>query len=276
MPEFVVQRLLHSPIVAVSDTNCHGSHRLPSAEECTTTTQLVFPYRGVYVRHFGQEQIVADANRVLFFNAGEGYRVSHPIAGGDASLTLVLDPERLRELTPAALLQRNATTSFRQQNLRIDAGTQALVAMLGHRLRANIAEPLEAETLALTLARRALDTRTSRTTSGSAGRQKLVDRAKLVLASEPERRWTLAEIAAEVNVVGYFQVVRDPHAAIVLAQMLDSTSIPNPELVMAVSNQRDANSKQVLHRFAQRFPDYADHTKAASERISSAQLRCVR
>ena len=36
--------------------------------------------------------------------------------------------------------------------------------------------------------------------SGSAARQRLVDRAKLVLASDPTRRWTLAEIAAEVNV----------------------------------------------------------------------------
>ena len=200
MPEFVVQRLLHSPIVTVQDTYCRGSHRHPSAEECTTTTQLVFPYRGVYVRHVGQQQTVAEANRVLFFNAGQGYRVSHPIAGGDASLTVMLDEERLRELAPAALLQSNATMSFRQQNLRIDARTQALVAMLGHRLRANIAEPLEAETLALTLVHRALDARTSRTMSGSAGRRKLVDRAKLVLASEPERRWTLAEIAAEVSV----------------------------------------------------------------------------
>ena len=32
------------------------------------------------------------------------------------------------------------------------------------------------------------------------GRQRLVDRAKLVLSSEPARRWTLAEIAAEVGV----------------------------------------------------------------------------
>lgn len=200
MPEFVLRKLLHSPTVTIQDTHCRGSHRHPSAEECTSTTQLVFPYRGVYVRHVGQDQTVADANRVVLFNAGEGYRVSHPIAGGDASLTVMLDDERLRELAPVALLRDNATVSFRQQNLRIDARTQALVAMLGHSLRANVAEPLAAETLALTLVRRALGTRTSRATSGSAGRQKLVDRAKLVLASDPMRRWTLAEIAAEVSV----------------------------------------------------------------------------
>jgi AraC family transcriptional regulator len=200
MPEFVVRTLLHSPIVTIKDTECRGSHRHPSPEECTASTQLIFPYRGAYVRHVGKDQTVAEANRVLFFNAGEGYRVSHPIAGGDGSLTVILDEERLRELAPVALTHDNATVAFRRQNLQIDARTQALVAMLRHSLRANVVQPLEGETLALTLVRRALGARTSRAMSGSAGRQKLVDRAKLVLASDPTRRWTLGEIAAEVNV----------------------------------------------------------------------------
>ena len=65
---------------------------------------------------------------------------------------------------------------------------------------ANAAETLEAETLALTLVRRALGERTSRAATASRGRQKLVDRAKLVLARDLARRWTLAEVAAEVGV----------------------------------------------------------------------------
>ena len=36
-------------------------------------------------------------------------------------------------------------------------------------------------------------------TGASVGRQRLADRAKLVLASDPARRWTLAAIAAEVG-----------------------------------------------------------------------------
>jgi len=47
----------------------------------------VVSYRGVYVRHLGHDQAVAEANQVLFFNAAEGYRVSHPVPGGDASLS---------------------------------------------------------------------------------------------------------------------------------------------------------------------------------------------
>ncbi|HTV15411.1 MAG TPA: AraC family transcriptional regulator [Acidobacteriaceae bacterium] len=163
-------------------------------------TELVFPYRGVYVRHLGQDQVVAEANQVLFFNAGEGYRISHPLSGGDASLSLAICESLLSELAHPALLRESAAFEFRWQRLRIDARAQALVALLRHSLRENIAEPLEAESLALTLVQRALGPRTTHIAGASVGRQRLVDRAKLVLASDLTRRWMLAEIAAEVRV----------------------------------------------------------------------------
>jgi len=199
VPEFVVYSLLKSSTVTIRETYCQGSCRHQSAEEWTATTQLVFPYRGVYVRHLGNDQTVAEANQVLFFNAAEGYQVSHPVTGGDASLTLVISEPQLRELAPSGLLRGGATVKFRSQRLRIDARAQALVAMLRHSLRHKLAEPLEAESLALTLVQRALGPRIAHAAGASAGQQRLVNRIKLVLASDPARRWTLAEIAAEVR-----------------------------------------------------------------------------
>jgi AraC-like DNA-binding protein len=199
VPEFVVHSLLKSPTVTIRDTYCQGSCRDQSAEECTTTTQLVFPYRGVYVRHVGYDQTVAEANQVLFFNTSESYRVSHPVPGGDGSLTVVISEPQLRELAPVTFLRAGAMLAFRRQRLRIDARAQVLVALLRHSLHSNIAEPLEAESLALTLARRVLGPRTTHAAGASTGRQRLVDRVKLVLASDLARRWTLAEIAAEVR-----------------------------------------------------------------------------
>jgi AraC family transcriptional regulator len=199
MSEFAVHSLLKTPTVAITETYCQGSCRHQSVEECTATTQLVFPYRGVYVRHVGNDQAVAEANQVLFFNATEGYRVSHPLPGGDASLTLVIGESQLRELAPRTFMHHGTTLAFRQQRRRIDARAQALVALLRHSLRQKIAEPLEAESLALTLVQRALGPRTTHAAGASIGRQRLVDRAKLVLASDLARRWTLAEIAAEMR-----------------------------------------------------------------------------
>lgn len=106
-PEFKVFSLLRSPTVTIRDTKCQGSFRSMSPEECTTTTQLIFPYRGVYVHHVGHDQAVAEANQVLFFNAHEGYRVSHPVAGGDGSLTLVIEESQLHELAPPDILRRS-------------------------------------------------------------------------------------------------------------------------------------------------------------------------
>lgn len=200
VPEFKVYSLLRSPTVTIRDTKCEGRCRSLSPEECTTTTQLIFPYRGVYVRHVGHDQTVAEANQVLFFNAYEGYRVSHPVVGGDGSLTLVIEESQLHELAPLDMLHRSSGITFRQRRLRIDARTQALVALLRHSLHQKVAEPLEAEVLALTLVRRTLGPRSSHAPGATAGRQKLVDRAKIVLSSDLMRRWTLAEIACQLRV----------------------------------------------------------------------------
>src|SRR5205807_5898030 len=89
--DFAVQTLLSTPAVTVTDVVCSGACRHKSEEECATETHLVFPYRGVYVRHVGRDDAVAEANQALFFNAWEGYRVSHPLGAGDACLDLVID-----------------------------------------------------------------------------------------------------------------------------------------------------------------------------------------
>jgi AraC family transcriptional regulator len=197
--EFSVETLLSTATATIRDVYCSGSCQCQGPEEAARETQLVFPYRGVYVRHLGRSQAVAEANQVLFFNAGEEYTVSHPVPGGDASLTLTVSEPHLRELSPPGLLRDGSILAFREQRLRIDPRAQALVALVRHSLCQKIAEPLEAESLALTLLQRAIGPRTTHSAAASAGRQRLVDRVKLVLAGDLARRWTLAEIAAEVR-----------------------------------------------------------------------------
>jgi AraC-like DNA-binding protein len=196
--DFSSHLLLETRTAAVWDVACRGACRHRSPEECASATHLVFPYRGVYVHHADRGDAVAEANQVVFINGGEGYRVSHPVEGGDASLSVGIGVEMLDELAPGALFDRPGL--FNRARLRIDPRAQALVALLRHSLSRGAIETLEAETLTLTLARRALGERTAHTAGGSQGRQKLADRAKLVMAADLARRWTLAEIAAEVGV----------------------------------------------------------------------------
>jgi AraC-like DNA-binding protein len=199
MSELAVELLLSTSSLTVRDVYCRGACRGESAEEFAASTHLVFPYRGVYVRHLGSDRAVAEANQVLCFNAGEGYRVSHPVAGGDANLAIEIDEPVLRELAPRGHLRDGAPLAFRQQRLRIDPRAQVLMALLRHSLREGIADRLEAESLALTLVQRSLGPRTSHSARAGAARQRLVDRTKLVLTGDLARRWTLAEIAAEVG-----------------------------------------------------------------------------
>ena len=199
MKEFTVDRLLESGTVAVRHVNCNGTCRHRSAEECASHTLFVFPYRGVYLRHVGSEQAVADANHVLFFNAGQGYQVSHPVTGGDASLVVSVSEPTLRELAPLHLVNAGGVFAFNQQHLRIDARAQALVMLLKHTLQNGSIEPLEAEGLSLTLVSRAIGPRTTHEQGATYARRRLVDRVKVLLAGDLSRRWTLAEIAAEIR-----------------------------------------------------------------------------
>jgi AraC family transcriptional regulator len=199
MPEFKISRLLDTATIALRNVFCSGACRHRSAEECAANTHLVFPYRGVYMRHVGADQAVADANHVLFFNADEGYRISHPVAGGDASLSLSLSQPILHELAPGSLLNGRGKLGFRHQHHRIDSRAQALVALLRHTLENGTIEPLEAEGLLLTLVNRSLGPRTSHEPGATYARRRLANRVKVLLASDLSRRWTLTEIAAEIR-----------------------------------------------------------------------------
>ena len=199
MPETTFEQLLNTPTVSVTDVCCLGNCRHKSDVEWTASTRFVFPYRGVFLRHVGQDDAVADANQVLFFNAGQEYQISHPVSGGDACLSVGVAPALVQELAPPEALARLAEPSFLRQQQRLDPRAQVLVALLRHSLRSGVAEPLEAETIALTLIRRSLGLGTAAPADASHGRRRLVERIKLVLMSDPARRWTLADIAAETG-----------------------------------------------------------------------------
>lgn len=200
MPEYDAHPLLVTAMMGIWDVVCPGHCRHKSEEECVSQTQIVFPYRGIFVRHVGRTETVADANQILFFNEDEPYRVSHPQYGGDRCLSVRIGHEVLAELAPSGLLKPGSRLIFNYPRIRIDAQTQTRLALLRHNLDRGAIETLEAETTMIALVRRALAPRTSRTKAAGVGRQKLVDRAKLVLSSDLGRRWTLAEIAGVVGV----------------------------------------------------------------------------
>jgi len=96
--ETLCVRPLHtSASVSVYDVHCrpHDKHRGP--EERPLTHQIVFPRRGAFEFEARGEKLIADANRVLFFNRDQGYRVAHPAGAGDDCTVFAFDDRLLRD-----------------------------------------------------------------------------------------------------------------------------------------------------------------------------------
>ena len=199
MADFDARPMAVTDTVAVWDVACPGALAGRSDEECATDTHLVFPYRGAYVHHVGRQQAVAEANQVIVINAGEPYRVSHPVQGGDAALSIGVSPAALLELAPRERLRGRGQAACNVSQLRASADVQALTALLRHGLGRGVIGELAAEDLTLTLLRTALGGRTASVAAGRPRSRRLVDQAKLVIAADLGRRWTLAQIAAEVG-----------------------------------------------------------------------------
>jgi len=171
MADFDARPLLMTETASVWDVACPGGCKHRSDEECVAATHLVFPYRGVYVHHVGRAETVAEANQVIILNENEPYRVSHPFEGGDASLSVATSAAVLLELAPEHYFLGKSRAAFNRSRLRVDTHTQALAARLRNSLRRSFMDAIEAESLTLTLIRRALGERTSQAPGGSWGRQ---------------------------------------------------------------------------------------------------------
>jgi AraC-like DNA-binding protein len=100
------QLIYRSPTVSVVDVCCRPHGGECGQEEQSSVPEIVFPRAGAFIRHVGGRCVLADANHVLFFNGGEPYRVSHPIAGGDDCTAFSFDAgilgEAVARLEPAA------------------------------------------------------------------------------------------------------------------------------------------------------------------------------
>ncbi len=168
---------------------CRPETRARSAEEYAPANIVVFPLHGVFMKHHacGGELLVSSGS-ALFFNAGEPYRISHPTGCGDDCLVLEA---------------READLPFKHTHASIDARTLLRARSLWTLLRAQ-QDALEIEVTAFELfgnvfgqsSPNAADSRDKRR---ARRRRDQVRAAALALAANPERRWTLPQLALHVH-----------------------------------------------------------------------------
>ena len=76
------RRLFDSSIGLVETLTCISGNRAAAGEGFSSDFQVCLPYRGLFVWHVGSDDVVGDANQVLFVTGGETYRLTEPVPGG--------------------------------------------------------------------------------------------------------------------------------------------------------------------------------------------------
>jgi AraC-like DNA-binding protein len=143
--------LYHGDTVRILDVCCRPTDGHPGPEEFSDDTTVVFPRAGAFVRHVGRQNIVANCNQVLFFRAGETYRVSHPVAGGDDCTSLAFDDKILADAVsrfdPASRDRKDSPVSLTHGPCRSEVGL--FLHALRQRLGAGPVEGLAVEESAI-------------------------------------------------------------------------------------------------------------------------------
>jgi AraC family transcriptional regulator len=212
--------LFSSSLVTISDWCCRPTEPAFGAEEESSGHVLVFPRTGVYVeRRAGRGNVVADPTQVLFFNAGETYRVAHPVSGGDDCTAIRFDTKALTEF---ARLEESFPTGRghrprlqREENcipfqLPSVGSTNAMVLIL-HGLRRNLLAGRALSALAveedaaalLTQAREAASRRRGRKSEAVRGETRkahrdLVYASRILLSKRFREKLSLGDIARAV------------------------------------------------------------------------------
>lgn len=121
--------------ISVVDFRCREPHTHEGPEEPNPAYSIVFLRKGLFARRRGKEKVIADPNQVLFFNAGELGRFSHPVPGGDDCTILAVDRAHALELVA--------------EHAPRDAEKEALPFPKGHGLLSTRAARLHYELLGL-------------------------------------------------------------------------------------------------------------------------------
>jgi len=200
-PGLTSHTVYRSPLVLVSDCVCRPRSPSLTPEESACQNQVVLVRTGTFVHHIGTRSVVADPATVLFFNRDEGYRVSHPVPGGDRCTTLALEPETLLEILAD---NGGSGRASPDRPFPFTVGpVDPTVALLQRRMvaYAPFLNALEIDEMAIRLVAGAVRARYGRAAGRFLGpaapRHKAVQRARLFIAAHFRKKLRLPDIARE-------------------------------------------------------------------------------
>jgi AraC family transcriptional regulator len=172
---------------------CTAPKSRAGREEHSERAGFIFPRRGLFSWHSQGSMVVADPATALFVGNHRVYRIEHPVQGGDDCTTLRIAPEMLFDAIQAPL------NSFR--SVVLSSAAQRCIQLLIHKMRMRQSDTLLDEDLAFAL----LGTVCAEfgASDGLRANTNEIADVRCLIASHPEERLSLSEIAKAVNVSPY-------------------------------------------------------------------------
>jgi AraC family transcriptional regulator len=190
--------LLQSSVALVEDLQSIGVDGTKAPEGYSSDFQVCLPYRGVFTWHVGDDDVVSDANQVLFVKGDEPFRITQPLQGGYAELIITPRRSLLREIAGGNGVLASHVL-FRQRSRRASPRLQLRLARLLHRARRRTADDLLLEEAVVDLLRFAFhSTDSSRRITPSSRR--VTGRAKAFLEAHLTEPIRLGDVASAVGV----------------------------------------------------------------------------
>lgn len=185
-------------VAIVEDLQAHVSHG--NRDDLCSVFQVCLPYRGLFVWHVGGDDVVGDANQIVYVRAGEPYHISGPVGAGYSELIITPAIDVLSELTQTSDRKLFDHPLFSRRAVRAWPRLQALRATYRHMLTAREeADVLAPEELTIELLRACVQMNGHRPASNAAVTTRLIRRTKEFLQANLSMRLRLVDIA---NAVG--------------------------------------------------------------------------
>jgi AraC family transcriptional regulator len=163
--------------------------------------QVCLPYRGLFVWHVGNDEVVGDANQVVFCVPGESFRMSAPIPDGYAELIITPTVDVLAEIMQVDDQPMADHPVFRRRSWRADSRLQSYRTRFLHwATSAAEFDPLAAEASLLFLLRSAFQDDDRGRCSPGAATARVIRQTKEFLEAELGNTLRLMDIARAVGV----------------------------------------------------------------------------
>jgi AraC-like DNA-binding protein len=189
--------LLASAIALVEDVRGLPLSRSQSPEGFSSAFQVCLPYQGLFIWHVGQDEVVGNANQVLFVSGGESYRLSQPLGRAYAELIVTPNLDVLTEIAGTSASQLRSHPLFRRRSRRADSDLQRQHARLLHST-ANGRAGVAAEEMVIDLLRSALGAEPG-VPEPSGSTRRLIRRAKEFVESRLSASLRLRDVALAVG-----------------------------------------------------------------------------